>query len=106
MMKSLLFLSALLTATHGSPLEARQMLDIGIIEDASKPSIVSFPIEVASQAIHYDLAAATAAATESPLPVATTTEDKRNVIARSACDPLPSGHGPTPAPDTVSAFET
>jgi hypothetical protein len=102
-MKYLVCLAALLTAAQGSPLQERQLLNITEIEDAPKPTKASVPIGVVSDLVEYDLPAATQSATQRPLPMVTGAE-KRDVLARSACDPQPTGAGPVPSPDTASAF--
>jgi hypothetical protein len=102
-MRSLLYLPALLVAVKSSPLQARQLLDIGVLEDTPTPSSVSIPLELTSQAVTYDVAGATATATRIPLPVQTAAASN-TLKARNACDPQASGAGPVPSPDTASAF--
>ncbi|KAI5924611.1 hypothetical protein F4810DRAFT_131990 [Camillea tinctor] len=96
-------LPTLAALVRASPLVARQDIDFDLVNSAPDPSTVSIPIGPTAQSVTYDLASATAAATSTPLPVEAV--EKRGIVeARSACDALPVGAGPTPTPDTDTAF--
>ncbi|KAI0599552.1 hypothetical protein F4775DRAFT_591339 [Biscogniauxia sp. FL1348] len=96
-------LPTLAALARASPLVARQDIDFDLVDSAPDPSTVSIPIGPTAQSVTYNLASATAAATATPLPVEAV-EKRGLVAARSACDALPVGAGPTPVPDTADAF--
>ncbi|KAJ3577350.1 hypothetical protein NPX13_g3219 [Xylaria arbuscula] len=105
-MKSNTLLATTLVSLAGaSPLQSRQLLDLALIDSAPDVSIYSPSIEEKPHIVEFDLPAATAAATASPLPVTATTE-KRDLEGRTdACSPVsPVGTGPTAVPDTAAAF--
>ena len=101
-----LLATTLVSLAGASPLQSRQLLDLALIDSAPEPSIYSPSIDEKPHVVEFDLSAATAAATASPLPVEATTE-KRGLEGRTsdACSPIfPRGTGPSPTPDTAEAF--
>ncbi|KAI1505953.1 hypothetical protein F5X99DRAFT_427835 [Biscogniauxia marginata] len=102
MKTSTVLLPTLAAFARASPLMARQDIDFDLVDSAPDPSSVSIPVGPTAEVVTYNLAAATAAATATPLPVEAV--EKRGLAARSACDPQPTGSGPTPSPDTDTAF--
>ncbi|KAI7157745.1 glycoside hydrolase [Hortaea werneckii] len=99
-----LYLSLLGALSWASPLiVARQNFDFEVMDDTPQPSTASIPAGETAQTVSYNLPAATAEATEDPLPV-TTGVAKRAINARAACQTQPAGSGPVPSPDTAAAF--
>ncbi|KAI2470707.1 hypothetical protein F4781DRAFT_441600 [Annulohypoxylon bovei var. microspora] len=86
-------------------IEPRQGIDTSLVDSAPTPTNASIPIGPTADSTTYDLSKATASATASPLPVGTAPVKRRYVLPRQrACQPLPSGAGPVPTPDTDSSF--
>ncbi|OTA98997.1 hypothetical protein M426DRAFT_27908 [Hypoxylon sp. CI-4A] len=94
--------AALATA---SVLEPRQGIDTSLVETAETPTSVSIPVGPTADSTSYNLSEATESATESPLPVGTEPNTRAEIVPRqTACQPLPTGAGPVPTPDTENAF--
>lgn len=105
MMKNIAAVVAVFAAqANASPLVARQHLDLAAVAAAPMPTIASVPVGASTQIVTYNLAAATAAATATALPVKAAGPGKRNLHRRAACDTQPAGAGPVPSPDTPMAF--
>ncbi|KAI1343535.1 hypothetical protein F5Y15DRAFT_235938 [Xylariaceae sp. FL0016] len=102
-MRSSVLLQTLASLAGASPLVARQDIDFNLVNAAPDPSTAAIPVGPTAGSATYDLAAATQAATATPLPVEPA--GKRDVLeARSACQPMPTGSGPSITPDTDQAF--
>ncbi|KAI1077785.1 hypothetical protein F5B20DRAFT_592509 [Whalleya microplaca] len=102
MKKSTTLLQTLVYSAGASALVPRQKINFSLVDSAPKPTSVSIPVGPTAQVVTYNLSAATLAATATPLPVVAI--EKRQIAARTACEPQPTGAGPVPSPDTDSAF--
>ncbi|KAK5626649.1 hypothetical protein RRF57_002364 [Xylaria bambusicola] len=100
-----LIATTLVSLAGASPLQPRQLLDFALLDSAPQPTIGSVSIGEQPHTVEFDLPAATAAATATPLPVAAV--EKRDLEGRTsdACTPvLPRGKGPIPVPDDARTF--
>ncbi|ORY63272.1 uncharacterized protein BCR38DRAFT_344496 [Pseudomassariella vexata] len=103
-MKAALSLPAFAALAMAGPLVPRQDIDFVLVEDAPDPTLVMVPVGPTAQSVTYDLAAATRSATANPLPVEAVEKRGATLVARSPCQPQPSGSGPRVSPDTDNAF--
>ncbi|KAI1102443.1 hypothetical protein F4804DRAFT_343232 [Jackrogersella minutella] len=103
---SVTFIQAFVALTLASPvIEPRQGIDTSLVNIAPTPTSASIPIGPTADSTTYNLTKATESATASPLPVGTDPVSRRHVLPRqTACQPLPTGAGPIPTPDTDSSF--
>ncbi|KAI0894267.1 hypothetical protein F4806DRAFT_498050 [Annulohypoxylon nitens] len=99
-------IQTLVAGVTASPaIDPRQGIDTSLVNSAPAPTNASIPIGPTADSTTYNLTKATASATASPLPVGTAPIKRRYITARqTACEPLPSGAGPVPTPDTDSSF--
>ncbi|KAI0101104.1 hypothetical protein F4814DRAFT_442783 [Daldinia grandis] len=95
----------LVTLAIASTHEPRQAIDTSLVDAAPSVTSVSIPAGPTADSTTYNLSEATESATESPLPVGTEPTTQPELVARqTACEPNPTGAGPTPNRDTDSAF--
>ncbi|KAI1372464.1 hypothetical protein F4677DRAFT_456526 [Hypoxylon crocopeplum] len=105
MKSTVTYFQALLAFAIAGPLDPRQGIDTSLVDTAPTPTSASIPIGPTIDSTTYNLSQATESATESPLPVETEPTTLQELAARqTACQPLPTGAGPVPSPDTASAF--
>ncbi|KAI8960265.1 hypothetical protein F5Y11DRAFT_367547 [Daldinia sp. FL1419] len=105
-MKSTLSLfQVLVTLAMASSFEPRQAIDTSLVDSAPEVTSASIPIGPTADSTTYNLSEATESATESLLPVGTEPSTEPTLVARqTACQPNPTGAGPTPSRDTDGAF--
>ncbi|KAI1474742.1 hypothetical protein F4774DRAFT_422109 [Daldinia eschscholtzii] len=105
-MKSILsVLQVLVALAIASPHEPRQAIDTSLVDSAPTVTSASIPVGPTADSTTYNLSEATESATESLLPVGTEPTTEPELVARqTACQPNPTGAGPTPNRDTDSAF--
>ncbi|KAI6086509.1 hypothetical protein F4821DRAFT_238405, partial [Hypoxylon rubiginosum] len=125
---TVLFIHSLTASAIAGVVDPRQGLDTSLVASAPTPSTASIPVGPTADSTSYDLSQITQSATVSPFPVlteptsngggATQTESSdtptesgdgatlNGVIEarQTACQPLPTGSGPTVTPDTDRAF--
>ncbi|KAI1803931.1 hypothetical protein F4811DRAFT_571550 [Daldinia bambusicola] len=96
-----------------SPHEPRQAIDTSLVDSAPSVTSASIPVGPTADSTTYNLSEATESATESLLPVGTeptteptteSTTEPELVARQTACQPNPTGAGPTPNRDTDGAF--
>ncbi|KAI1778788.1 hypothetical protein F4818DRAFT_229574 [Hypoxylon cercidicola] len=105
MKSSVAFIQPLAALAIAGVVIPRQGIDTSLVDTAPSPTSVSIPIGPTVDSTSYDLSQITESATESPLPVITEPTTRGNIEARqTACQPNPTGAGPSVTPDSDSAF--
>ncbi|RDW56507.1 hypothetical protein BP5796_13148 [Coleophoma crateriformis] len=103
-MRAALVLQALAACAAANPLVRRQDINFNLVDDTPDPTLASIAIGPTAEVVSYNLAAATASATVNPQAAIDRAAEKRDLSARAACDPNPTGAGFVPSPDSASAF--
>ncbi|KAI4862305.1 hypothetical protein F4820DRAFT_460318 [Hypoxylon rubiginosum] len=104
MKSSVALIQPLVALTIAGIVHPRQGIDTSLVDSAPSPTSASIPIGPTADTTSYDLSQATESATASPLPVKTEPTSHKVEARQTACQPNPTGAGPTVSPDTDSAF--